>query len=85
MSDVLAEKQELQRMRDRVREAVQSLELCWSCRRVSTCDPWLVAEGVSIWLCGQCFAEVSSRNNQDRAVKRIETLFGFRQELTDAH
>ncbi len=84
MSDVIAERAELLQMREQTREAVNSLELCWSCRRICSCEHWIVAEGVSIWLCGECLADIAAKAEAQADSSRPETYFGFRKDSQEA-
>jgi hypothetical protein len=49
-----AEIAELEAMRKNIRESVATLELCWSCQRVSDCDIAMVDDAAPVWLCGDC-------------------------------
>ena len=49
-----AELDELEAMRKNIRESVATLELCWSCQRVSHCDIAMVDDAAPVWLCRDC-------------------------------
>ncbi len=55
---------ELIRIRENVGRHVKSLELCWSCQRVSECKLWLENEAAPVWLCGDCLAQLSCRQEE---------------------
>jgi hypothetical protein len=54
MQLTMTETEELSQMRDNVRRSVDALELCWSCQRVSECEPATVDDGPPVWLCADC-------------------------------
>lgn len=45
-------------MRNNVRRAVQALELCWKCQKVSECQKYVLGQTVLVWLCRGCMAEM---------------------------
>ena len=49
---------ELARMRENVRRAIQALEVCWRCQRVSECQKYILGNMVLVWLCGGCLTEL---------------------------
>jgi hypothetical protein len=57
MTDVKAHKEWLE-MRNNVRRAVQSLELCWKCQKVSECQKYVLGQTVLVWLCKECMVEM---------------------------
>ena len=63
----LAEFQELTEMRENIRRTLEALELCWSCERVSECEPVVVDDGPPVWLCSQCAAKAQSRRPLEAA------------------
>ena len=54
---------ELEAMRRNVRERVATLELCWSCQRVSHCDVAMVDDAAPVWLCQDCQDKLLSRED----------------------
>lgn len=54
MQLTMAETEELIQMRENIRRSVDALELCWSCQRVSECEPATVDDGPPVWLCSDC-------------------------------
>jgi hypothetical protein len=52
---------ELEAMRKNIRESVATLELCWSCQRVSHCDIAMVDDAAPVWLCRDCQDKLLSR------------------------
>jgi hypothetical protein len=54
MQLTMTETEELTQMRDNIRRSVDALELCWSCQRVSECEPSTVDDGPPVWLCAEC-------------------------------
>ena len=48
------EVEQLSHMRDNIRRSVDALELCWSCERISECEPATVDDGPPVWLCSEC-------------------------------
>jgi hypothetical protein len=54
MYNSVAEIDELKAMRKNIRESVATLELCWSCQRVSHCDIAMVDDAAPVWLCRGC-------------------------------
>ena len=55
-----AELDELEAMRKNIRESVATLELCWSCQRVSHCDIAMVDDAAPVWLCRNCQNDLAS-------------------------
>ncbi len=49
---------ELVQMRENVRQAVQALEVCWRCQRVSECQKYVLGNMVPVWLCPGCLTEL---------------------------
>ncbi|HWP83910.1 MAG TPA: hypothetical protein VNN17_01865 [Terriglobia bacterium] len=45
-------------MRENVRRAVHSLEVCWRCQRVSECRKYVLGNLVLVWLCQHCMTEM---------------------------
>ena len=45
-------------MRDNIRRAVNSLDVCWRCQRVSECQKYVLGNLVLVWLCGGCMSEM---------------------------
>ncbi len=45
-------------MRDNIRRAVDSLELCWRCQRVSECQKYILGNTILVWLCKSCLEEM---------------------------
>ena len=43
-------------MRENVRRAIQALEVCWRCQRVSECQKYVLGNMVLVWLCPNCLA-----------------------------
>ena len=54
MQLTITEFEELTHMRDNIRRSVDALELCWSCQRVSECEPATVDDGPPVWMCSDC-------------------------------
>jgi hypothetical protein len=50
--------QDLTAMRENVRRAVDSLEVCWRCQKVSECQKYILGNLVLVWLCGGCMGEM---------------------------
>ena len=48
----------LMEMRENVRKAVQSLDVCWRCQRVSECQKYILGNLVLVWLCQGCMGEM---------------------------
>ncbi len=61
MDNSLSDSQELKHMRETVSRIVNSLELCWGCDRICECEQWVANETVPVWLCIECFPEVTYR------------------------
>ena len=45
-------------MRENVRRAIQALEVCWRCQRVSECQKYVLGNMVLVWLCPGCLTEL---------------------------
>jgi hypothetical protein len=45
-------------MRENVRKAVQSLDVCWRCQNVSECRKYILGNLVLVWLCQGCMVEM---------------------------
>ena len=56
-TDVAAHKEVLE-MRKNVKRAVQSLELCWKCQKISECQKFVLGQTVLVWLCPGCMCEM---------------------------
>ena len=54
----LKEGQEMVQMKENVRRAVDALELCWRCQRVSECQKYVLGNMVLVWLCPGCLTEL---------------------------
>jgi hypothetical protein len=54
----LKDGQEMVEMRENVRRAVEALELCWRCQRVSECQKYVLGNMVLVWLCPGCLTEL---------------------------
>jgi len=52
------EVQEMVAMKENVRRAVEALELCWRCQRVSECQKYVLGNMVLVWLCPGCLMEL---------------------------
>ena len=40
--------------KERIRQAVLALEICWRCQRITECEQYLAGNQVSVWLCRSC-------------------------------
>jgi hypothetical protein len=49
---------ELVEMKENVRRAVESLELCWRCQHVSECQKYVLGNMILVWLCPHCLTEL---------------------------
>lgn len=58
-----AEIEELEAMRKNIRESIATLELCWSCQRVSHCDIAMVDDAAPVWLCRGCQSKLLSEEH----------------------
>lgn len=79
MQQVKEETQELLEMRENVRRAVASLELCWRCQHVSECKKYVLGNMVLVWLCPKCLLELhqpqcTSQRPRRRAVRPRRTV-----------
>jgi len=54
----LKDGRELVQMKENVRRAVESLELCWRCQRVSECQKYVLGNMILVWLCPCCLTEL---------------------------
>jgi hypothetical protein len=45
-------------MRENIRRAVSSLEVCWRCQKVSECQRYILGNLVLVWLCQGCLKEM---------------------------
>jgi hypothetical protein len=54
----IANTQEMMEMRENIRRAVCSLEVCWRCQKVSECQKYILGNLVLVWLCGGCMGEM---------------------------
>lgn len=57
MQDVMAEREWME-MRDNIRRAVHSLEVCWKCQKVAECQKYVLGQTVLVWLCKGCLTEM---------------------------
>ena len=57
----MTEFEELTHIKENVRRSVQLLEVCWSCERVSECEPGAVDDGPMVWLCADCAVKSRSQ------------------------
>ena len=61
------ERDELSEMREAVRYTVESLDLCWSCQRISECEFREIDDGPAVPLCRGCVAERDMQTGNNRA------------------
>jgi hypothetical protein len=54
----MTETEDLLEMRENVRRAVSSLDVCWRCQRVSECQKYILGNLVLVWLCKGCIGEM---------------------------
>ena len=54
MQLTMTEFEELSQMKVNIRRSVDALELCWSCQRVSECEPVVVDDSAPVWMCSDC-------------------------------
>ena len=54
MNDTMLDTANLKEMQDNIRREVRSLEKCWKCERICSCEKWILDGTVIIWLCGTC-------------------------------
>jgi hypothetical protein len=73
MPKSMTETEELSQMRDNIRRSVDALELCWSCQRVSECEPATVDDGPPVWLCSAC----ATKNRQHYAGEQGRLAWPF--------
>ena len=50
--------EEMMEMRENIRRAVGSLEVCWRCQKVSECQKYILGNLVLVWLCCGCMGEM---------------------------
>jgi hypothetical protein len=74
MEMALAEYQELITLRRNIHSNVMSLEVCWSCERVSECGHSFGHDGGAVWLCKECMDCSFSQPEQDLAVARFRLV-----------
>lgn len=55
MSIALEELKELIRTQESVRRHANTMELCSYCQRISECQHFLGSDGMSVWLCNDCW------------------------------
>ena len=60
----LKQTENLLEMRENVRKAVQSLDVCWRCQRVSECQKYILGNLVLVWLCHGCMSEMEQPQPQ---------------------
>ena len=65
-------------MRENIRRAVSSLEVCWRCQRVSECQKYVLGNMVLVWLCQGCLTEMeqarlSPPKNRHRSFRPVKT------------
>src|SRR5689334_7280962 len=61
MQITITEFEELVHMRENIRRSVDALEMCWSCQKISECEPSTVDDGPPVWMCSEC-----ATKNRDR-------------------
>ena len=61
--------QELVQMKENVRRAVEALELCWRCQRVSECQKYVLGNMVLVWLCPGCLVELHQPQHSPAKVR----------------
>ncbi len=57
MTYVLA-REEFIKMRNNIRRAVQALDVCWKCQKVSECQKYILGHTVLVWLCNGCLSVI---------------------------
>ena len=72
-------------MRDNIRRAVLSLEVCWKCQRVAECSKHILGQTVLVWLCNGCQSQMEKPQperpkgrNRSAAPHAPRTWEGFR-------
>ena len=65
----LKETENLLEMRENIRRAVNSLEVCWRCQKVSECQKYILGNLVLVWLCQNCMTEME-QPSQPRPKRR---------------
>jgi hypothetical protein len=62
-------------MRENVRRAVNALDVCWRCQKVSECQKYILGNLVLVWLCEGCMAEMEHPQPQrPKRRSRVATL-----------
>lgn len=64
MTEEMFTAQALNEMKENVRRAVQSLEVCWRCQNVSECRRHVLGNLVLVWLCGGCQTDMDQFKEQ---------------------
>jgi hypothetical protein len=60
---------DLMEMRNNIRHAVNSLEVCWKCQNVSECNKYVLGHTVLVWLCKGCLSEMEKQHPERPRVR----------------
>lgn len=60
---------DLMEMRNNIRQAVNSLEVCWKCQNVSECNKYVLGHTVLVWLCTGCLSEMEKQQPERPRVR----------------
>jgi hypothetical protein len=65
---------ELMEMRNNIRQAVNSLEVCWKCQNVSECNKYVLGHTVLVWLCKGCLCEMEKQQPERPRIRSRAAL-----------
>ncbi len=72
MNGVALRSDELQEMRENIRREVFSLEECWHCKNIASCEKAVLAKTVIVWICVACFRDKNQQLKQNK-ISPLET------------
>lgn len=62
MTECAMSSQTLRDMKENVRRAVESLDVCWRCQNVTECRRHVLGNLVLVWLCSGCLTDMDQIN-----------------------
>lgn len=68
-----ADNKEWVEMSKNIHRAVNSLEICWKCQKVSECHKYVLSQTILVWMCQGCLGEME-RPRPERLRNRVPAI-----------
>ena len=65
---------EMMEMRKNINTAVNSLEVCWKCQKVSECSKYVLGHTVLVWLCKSCLVQMQEQQPERPRIRNRAAL-----------